>query len=51
MIVDMKTLRQLFQSPQWGSNSKASTRLSQMRAPSKFQSPQWGSNSKDQAVG
>ena len=35
-----------FQSPQWGSNSKAvATKTAETLA--RFQSPQWGSNSKD----
>ena len=35
----------LFQSPQWGSNSKEE-QLHQVRYYHRFQSPQWGSNSK-----
>ena len=38
-------LRDLFQSPQWGSNSKANKKASRKLAKA-FQSPQWGSNSK-----
>ena len=34
-----------FQSPQWGSNSKVSTKKLNKKE-LKFQSPQWGSNSK-----
>ena len=39
-------LRDLFQSPQWGSNSKANKKASRKLAKA-FQSPQWGSNSKE----
>ena len=34
-----------FQSPQWGSNSKAGAAAA-IKVIDKFQSPQWGSNSK-----
>ena len=38
----------MFQSPQWGSNSKVYYYPSlQVKLFDKFQSPQWGSNSKD----
>ena len=36
----------MFQSPQWGSNSK-DTRPDNAVTYNEFQSPQWGSNSKD----
>ena len=35
----------MFQSPQWGSNSKVD-RQGQAQQTAVFQSPQWGSNSK-----
>ena len=35
----------MFQSPQWGSNSKEEA-YSEMVSSDEFQSPQWGSNSK-----
>ena len=36
----------MFQSPQWGSNSKDNIELDSVVSAYKFQSPQWGSNSK-----
>ena len=36
----------MFQSPQWGSNSKVNTTKTTIMANGAFQSPQWGSNSK-----
>ena len=40
-----KRMQSLFQSPQWGSNSKGRIIFLFLRG-RKFQSPQWGSNSK-----
>ena len=37
----------MFQSPQWGSNSKGANELCKKLELIEFQSPQWGSNSKD----
>ena len=37
----------MFQSPQWGSNSKDSILGHATEVTMMFQSPQWGSNSKD----
>ena len=45
-IFDLE-LKFLFQSPQWGSNSKDYVSRT-INLPFKFQSPQWGSNSKGQ---
>ena len=39
-----------FQSPQWGSNSKANSSVATTLC-AKFQSPQWGSNSKVATAG
>ena len=39
----------MFQSPQWGSNSKASEGKKAVLI-SQFQSPQWGSNSKGEII-
>ena len=36
----------MFQSPQWGSNSKGLEKTKRRLAKRWFQSPQWGSNSK-----
>ena len=41
----MKEMEMMFQSPQWGDNSKAKND-SAKQGPRKFQSPQWGDNSK-----
>ena len=41
----MNTEGTLFQSPQWGSNSKGFRKIIPART-LRFQSPQWGSNSK-----
>ena len=40
----------MFQSPQWGSNSKGSEQFL-VRINARFQSPQWGSNSKAYNIG
>ena len=40
----------MFQSPQWGSNSKAESGEQITYSSREFQSPQWGSNSKGFAL-
>ena len=42
----IKILQMMFQSPQWGDNSKVATAASNIYISDQFQSPQWGDNSK-----
>ena len=44
-----KTSVAMFQSPQWGDNSKAGV-IEQLLRIEEFQSPQWGDNSKEEGV-